>query len=341
MILKEIEKEINSAERSSFHLYGELNRILHESIEDRIRRELNRGFELKKSQMLQPLFSISFFEDIRKEIYDILNPLKIIIGNQDETILDKLEELGLESPELNMFSIYRKAYNISHMISEHIQKPKHSYSWRKQALKWMEKNTANHIDSHILSYTNSVIDNIKTTTDTYEKEIYSVIEHYDKTRQTTKELMINAVEKRKPLSQVKTKLKDVTRDYYRNWQLVVETEFAMAKNMGTTQAIEDIATTLGENPTVSIVDMNDDRVSEFCEKHSRDKNNNLKYYKFYDLKPAGYNLGLNKKDWKNSIPPRHFRCRCWMVYVPKGFKLNKQGSLQPLKDGETIEIVNN
>ena len=102
----------------------------------------------------------------------------------------------------------------------------------------------------------------------------------------------------------------------------------------------NLASSKGSDVIVTIVSIEDDRVSEECKNWSRNKDGSLKYFRLTSLKPAGYNLGKKKAQWENCQPLRHFRCRCTLVYVPKGYKVDSFGSLVKLTEGEDINIEN-
>jgi len=44
LTIKQIEKEIHKAEKEYYAFYGELNRILHQEIEDMIIKQVEMGF---------------------------------------------------------------------------------------------------------------------------------------------------------------------------------------------------------------------------------------------------------------------------------------------------------
>jgi len=154
-----------------------------------------------------------------------------------------------------------------------------------------------------------------------------------------KEAIQDVFEKRTPVYLVKQRLKDVTQEYGTNWTRVVRTEMGLASGAASQQAIADIAG--HEDPVVAIVVTKDDRLSPECRDWSLNEDGSYKYFKMSALKPAGYNLGRKKAEWKNSVPSRHFNCRCHIAYVPAGFKLDLYGSLIPLTDTEELKLENN
>jgi len=342
LTIKQIEKEIHKAEKEYYAFYGELNRILHQEIEDMIIKQVEDFFRPKKiKKSSTQIFDVDFFKDVRIKIEDILNPLRVLsTSNDDDGLEVLLLGLGLTKirPNKNLIDVYNTIYNITHMLSEHTKKPKTSVSWRKDALEWMKENTGNHIDKHIFTYANKTIDSLKDITGVVDKELRSKIDYRDSIRSLVKEEMIDAVKNKTSLNKVRNTLKTTAKDMYRNWRLIVKTEFQMAKGTATSRCIEDIAKVTKTKTVVCIVDMDDDRVSAFCRRNSRHQNGDLKYFYYDDLMPAGYNLSRKPKDWKNSVPLRHFNCRCWLVYVPPGCKVTPSGSVVELNEGERINI---
>jgi hypothetical protein len=49
-----------------------------------------------------------------------------------------------------------------------------------------------------------------------------------------------------------------------------------------------------------------------------------------DFEPAGYNFSKKKGQWRLCVPPAHHRCRCQLVFIPKGFKISKMGTLEKI-----------
>lgn len=333
--IKEQEKVYVINEKVLNHLYKELIDRTLDIVQATIDEHVDNYFkvDLKKSQKMKPIFDSGLFLSLEDIISNILDPLKIII-NKTDARLDILESFGLPTMFLTMHDVYRQAYRIQSDYAKFLKKPKHTYSWRKDALEWMEQNTGRHIDKHILSFSNDIIDRLRTATSDAEKKLYDQIQHKEKTKELVREEMVEAVKKRKSLVDVKQIFKDKTGEYHRNWDLIIKTEFAMAKNIASVQSIEGIGSVLGQDPTVAIVDLDDDRVTEFCHNNSRNADGSIKLVKLSDLKPAGYNLGKKESEWKNSVPPRHFNCRCWIVYVPEGFYVDTSGHLKTTVDNK-------
>lgn len=164
------------------------------------------------------------------------------------------------------------------------------------------------------------------------------VEETKKRRVAVKDAVQAVAEHRLSLTKAKQALKDTFKDYGTNWDLVVKTEVGMASAAATSQTIMHHAASRDKEIIVTIVSIEDDRVSEECKNWSRNDDGSLKYFRLTALRPAGYNLGKKKKDWENCQPLRHFRCRCTLIYVPKGYKVDNFGSLVKLAEGEEIKI---
>ena len=341
-MIRNFEKQLDKYTKEYLNLYAELNRKLHERIVEIIEDEIKDFIgsdKIKKSSNTQ-IFSIDMFQAIREQIESMFQPLKLLSDIRGSGITTLLIGLGINKfkPSSNIVDIYNTVYEMQYMLSEHIKKPKTSVSWRKDAIEWMQENTAKHIDKHIFNYSNRIVDSVKDLTEVIEKDMRTKVNYRESVKGLVKDKMIEAVRDKISLNKIKQSLKDVTKDYYRNWNLIVKTEFQMAKGVATSRSIEDIAKITGEKAVVAIVDMDDDRVDEFCRRNSRDSLGNLKYFYYDDLKPAGYNLSKPKCEWKNSVPLRHFGCRCWLVFVPMGCKVDRKGSVQVLDENEKIKI---
>lgn len=164
------------------------------------------------------------------------------------------------------------------------------------------------------------------------------LEETKKRRVAVQDAVQAVAEHKLSLTKAKQTLKDTFKDYGTNWDLVVKTEVGMASAVATSQTIMHHAASRDKEIIVTIVSIEDDRVSEECKSWSRNDDGSLKYFKLTSLKPAGYNLGKKKKEWENCQPLRHFRCRCTLVYVPKGYRVDNFGSLVKLTEGEEIKV---
>jgi hypothetical protein len=122
-------------------------------------------------------------------------------------------------------------------------------------------------------------------------------------------------------------LKRTADNFERKWDLAVRTDLAMASAAGTHQALLEIHGS--DNPDVKVawIEFEDERVCSFCKHASKNADGTHKLYKMADFQPSGYNYTRKRAEWKLAIPPAHPRCRCNLVYIPPGFKVDSDGSL--------------
>jgi hypothetical protein len=222
--------------------------------------------------------------------------------------------------------------------------------WRLNALEVMRDRAGRYVDQTIEDLRNRTMASLQTSIEEYMSESHKhmksrLLDQLKKEGLTTaekraivKSSLSKMVERGTSLQQAKQAMKDATQSYETNWERIVRTEFAMASNVAAATTIHESAGKYETDPIVIILDKMDDRESEECESWSHHQDGDWKYYRLSSLKPAGYNLGKKKSMWLNSIPPRHISCRCVLIYVPSGFKVDSHGSLVALKDGETISF---
>ena len=225
-----------------------------------------------------------------------------------------------------------------------------SSKWTKYGLDFIKEKTGMMVDSKILELRSRTLTALQDSLKELDVQNEAAVREYvlaeqfaDRNIKTikakqalVKEAIQDVFEKKTPLHVIKQRLKDVTKDYATNWNLIIRTETGLASGAASQQAIQDIVG--HEDPVVAIIVVKDDRLSEFCNDNSLNEDRSYKYFKMSSLKPPGFNLGKKKGEWKNSIPSRHFRCRCSLVYIPDGFRLDQYGSLIALKEGDTLTL---
>lgn len=122
-------------------------------------------------------------------------------------------------------------------------------------------------------------------------------------------------------------LNKVAKKHENKWAGKVTGDLGVASASGTHQAMREVFGRNDDSMRIVYMTMEDNRVTDFCHNNSFDAAGNYRYYKMSDFKPAGYNLGRKRKDWKLSIVPGHYNCRSWLVYVPPGFMVERGGRL--------------
>lgn len=200
----------------------------------------------------------------------------------------------------------------------------------------LKTKTLNSLDNLILEHNQANL----TNTHKIAHSLVGEMESLDKKKKAVKDAIKAIAEKKLDFNKAKQALRQNFDDYATNWDLVVKTEVGMASSVATSQTIMHHAGPKVKDVIVTIVSIEDDRVSNECKNWSRNKDGSLKYFKLTSLKPPGYNLGHKKAEWENCQPLRHFRCRCTLVYVPKGYKVDNFGSLVKLQPEEEITIEN-
>lgn len=128
---------------------------------------------------------------------------------------------------------------------------------------------------------------------------------------------------------LKVDLKDVFNKYSKKYESLVNTETAMASSVGSYVGVQSLFSEEDDGMRVAIVSVLDDRCCDACDRISRRKDGNINLYRLDQVKPAGYNFKKSKKVWEPSVPPFHPNCRCTLVYVPKGFTIDKEGTIWP------------
>lgn len=133
-------------------------------------------------------------------------------------------------------------------------------------------------------------------------------------------------------SKVESGLKKVVKKLATDYDTSVSAFIGNSSGVATHQYLTEV---VGSNGPVKAVLMTlkDPKVCDVCDDYSM-KNGEYIVYDISDFKPAGFNFGKKKDDWRLSIPPIHHRCRCRIIYVPPGFQLSSNGNI--FKYGEDL-----
>lgn len=105
----------------------------------------------------------------------------------------------------------------------------------------------------------------------------------------------------------------------RGYALATQATITKASATGTHQSMYEIYGRSDDDVSVIWVTLEDKSVCSFCAPLSKDKNGDYIKYKLADFKPAGYNIGRKRADWKMCIPAIHPNCRCNIIYLAKGW----------------------
>lgn len=131
------------------------------------------------------------------------------------------------------------------------------------------------------------------------------------------------------VSKIKSELNNVVEKFDGNWDRLSGTELTKASAVGAHQAFVEVYGSNNDDLSVVFEVTEDERLCQWCNHMALNADGSRKIYKLKDLKPSGYNLNRKKSEWKISIVPAHYNCRCMMVYVPKGFTVGSDGILKP------------
>jgi hypothetical protein len=123
-------------------------------------------------------------------------------------------------------------------------------------------------------------------------------------------------------------LSEVTKSLENKWETAVASHTTTASAVGTHQAMYEIYGNKTDNLRVAWVEMEDERVCDFCHDASKKNDGTYKIYSMDDFKPSGHNYGKKKSEWLLTIPPVHPRCRCQLVYIPRNFEITEDGTIQ-------------
>lgn len=115
-----------------------------------------------------------------------------------------------------------------------------------------------------------------------------------------------------------------TQDYARDWLRIARTELQGAYNDG---VIIDAVRTFG--PEVTLVRMPAGSACPVCQRLFLKPDGTPRTWTAQQLVDNGTNVGKKSRDWKATIWPIHPHCRCDVVVVPPGFKLDKNGVMSP------------
>lgn len=130
---------------------------------------------------------------------------------------------------------------------------------------------------------------------------------------------------------VRNELVKVAKKEKHAWNRLTHSQATISSAVGTHESMVEIYGSQDDEVRVALLTTEDERLCEFCDKKSKNPDGSFKLYKMSDFKPAGWNFRLKKAEWQLCIPPSHFNCRCSLVYVPRGFRIDKDGTIWPVK----------
>lgn len=143
------------------------------------------------------------------------------------------------------------------------------------------------------------------------------------------------------LNQLKTRFKDASGDFTRNWDRIVNTEVSNAVSLGSVDRIVD------ENKDENFkevyvyrIAVQDAKTCAECRKFYIDKDGSPKVYKLSTLLGNGSNFGKKRSEWEPVATATHPNERCSQVIeLRKGWKVLPGGSVEFIGPEAFIQYI--
>jgi hypothetical protein len=126
-------------------------------------------------------------------------------------------------------------------------------------------------------------------------------------------------------------LKEAVDRYRNDWGTITRADIGQASAVGTHQAVNEVFGRIDDDVRVAWYAFRDEKTCTFCKSVSKHPDGSFKIYSVRDFQPAGTNFTRKRKDWILCVPPGHYNCRCNLIYIPKGFDIDNNGSIVPSK----------
>lgn len=112
----------------------------------------------------------------------------------------------------------------------------------------------------------------------------------------------------------------------------VKTNLGTVTAVGAHQAMIEVYGAESGRIKAALVNIRDGKCCDHCEKFSRHPDGSFRLYELNEFSPAGANNYKTRAQWTLSIPPLHPNCRCHIVHIPNGFKIDTYGSISKIKE---------
>ena len=122
-------------------------------------------------------------------------------------------------------------------------------------------------------------------------------------------------------------LREVNENAEKDFSRLVDTSLSMSSSTGNFAGMATLFGADGSEMRAALVSIRDDRCCDHCQKFSLNPDGSYRIYPLSAFKPAGTNFSLKQKDWVLTISPVHHKCRCTLVYLPRGWKITNDGDL--------------
>ena len=209
-----------------------------------------------------------------------------------------------------------------------------------ESLDQISKRTDRFLDQSVEKFKNSMVESINELVNQLNNEnqamVQSVAHDYlaDGVSPTkaVKQAVDSIVSGKIAQPNISQALRSAVEKYREEWDTVGRANISQASAVGTHQAVQEVFGRIDSDIKVIWQAFRDEKTCSFCKDASRRPDGTFKTYSITDFQPAGYNFARKRKDWVLCVPPGHHRCRCNLVYLPKGFEVDDNGSLVPKKD---------
>lgn len=207
----------------------------------------------------------------------------------------------------------------------------------KESFSVIQSKTDRMISDSLGRYKNRIIDEIENAFQSKNLENLASVQERshelleDKRSKAIDKAIRDEVEKKIDRKDLEKALEEVSETYEKAWETNSETLMSMASSAGTHQSMVEVFGANDPKVKAALVNIQDERCCDKCEEFARNPDGSLRLYSLREFKPSGFNFGKKKSEYVLSISPIHHRCRCTVVYVPPGFKIDNFGTIYPSK----------
>jgi len=271
-------------------------------------------------------------DEIKEKIFDVIdshfNGILIKMGGRGALSREQIEELiqrGIYSLEIPV-GLVEDAYYIGRLrptvklpdaVIDDIRLAKLALPMsdtENYALKYVKESVGEYVTKLQNNFKTTVSQIIGKQNLMYRNKILTEI---------VRPTIVSGIIKRKTVGAVASELRDKTKDMFRDWQRVAETEMTNAVNYGAYDAIVRQSEEKGEklkDVYVAKIVVMDNALCPHCRKFFVSGDGSPKVYPLSELQANGDNYGRKAVDWKPVIGSVHPRCRCQLVHIQTGWQ---------------------
>jgi len=125
------------------------------------------------------------------------------------------------------------------------------------------------------------------------------------------------------VKKIESELREVTDKMQNKVETLVDSETGYASAAGSHQTLVEVYGAKDDNIKCAWIMMEDEKTCSWCHDASKNPDGSYKIYSLKDVKPAGYNYGKKKSEWKITAGKSHPRCYTsdMSVFTNEGWKL--------------------